>query len=93
MDEAKPIKVRKKPVVVEAMRWDGDVRSGHPVTRWINYNGGRARYTPGTVQDLYIETLEGNMVVSPGDYVIRGVNGEFYPCKPDIFAKTYEEVQ
>ena len=40
---------------------------------------------------LMIRTLEGDMRVSPGDYVIKGVNGEFYPCKPDIFDKTYEE--
>ena len=40
-----------------------------------------------------IETLEGTMTASPGDWIIRGVNGETYPCKPDIFAKTYEETQ
>ena len=41
---------------------------------------------------LVIHTLEGDMEASIGDYIIKGVNGEFYPCKPDIFAKTYEEV-
>jgi hypothetical protein len=41
---------------------------------------------------LHIPTLEGDMIARPGDYIIKGVNGEFYPCKPDIFAKTYEEV-
>lgn len=41
---------------------------------------------------MYIETLEGTMKASVGDYIIKGVNGEFYPCKPDIFEKTYEEV-
>ncbi len=42
---------------------------------------------------LYIETLEGNMRADVGDYIIKGVNGEFYPCKPDIFEKTYEPVE
>ena len=50
----------------------------------------------GTVENkgttLVIHTLEGDMEASIGDYIIKGVNGEFYPCKPDIFAKTYEEV-
>ena len=41
----------------------------------------------------YIKTLEGDMIVSLGDYIIKGVNGEFYPCKPDIFEKTYEAVE
>lgn len=43
-------------------------------------------------EELTIHTLEGNMIASKGDYIIKGVNGEFYPCKPDIFEKTYEEV-
>ena len=42
--------------------------------------------------NMMIRTLEGDMKVTPGDYIIRGVAGEFYPCKPDIFAETYEEV-
>ena len=41
---------------------------------------------------FYIPTLEGNMKANIGDYIIKGINGEFYPCKPDIFDKTYEEV-
>ncbi len=45
------------------------------------------------VQNLYIQTLEGDMRVMPEDYVIKGISGEFYPCKPDIFLQTYEEVQ
>lgn len=46
-----------------------------------------------TDKDLYIETLEGRMHASPGDWIITGVNGEKYPCKPDIFEKTYEPVE
>ena len=45
-----------------------------------------------TDKDMYIETLEGGMHASPGDWIITGVNGEKYPCKPDIFEKTYEPV-
>jgi hypothetical protein len=83
---------RKKPVVIEAMLWDGDVRIGHPVARWIGKNGGSYSWTPGTPQKLAIETLEGPITASPGDFIIKGVQGEFYPCKPDIFAQTYELV-
>ena len=43
--------------------------------------------------EVYIMTLEGNHKVTPGDYIIKGVNGEFYPCKPDIFEKTYEKAE
>lgn len=46
-----------------------------------------------TIQSQIIHTLEGDMLASPGDWIITGVNGEQYPCKPDIFEKTYEEVK
>lgn len=49
-------------------------------------------FKQSAVRIMYIETLEGTMKASVGDYIIKGVNGEFYPCKPDIFEKTYEEV-
>lgn len=75
---------KKKPVVIQALLWDGD-------------NIGEAlRFCKdcflikGT--ELKIKTLEGTMSASIGDYIIRGVNGEFYACKPDIFKKTYESV-
>jgi len=74
---------RKKPVVIEATQWfkDGD----HPaVTVW---NKGGHVYKNGTP---LIETLEGEHIVTPGDWIITGVKGEHYPCKPDIFAATYE---
>lgn len=45
-----------------------------------------------TDKEMIIETLEGKLKASPGDWIIKGINGELYPCKPDIFAKTYEEV-
>lgn len=90
---------RKKPVVVEAAQWHahGDHPAVKPITREL-----LAR-TPVWVQDdvadleqpwAYglIPTLEGAHLVRPGDWIITGVQGEHYPCKPDIFAATYEEV-
>ena len=87
-----PTKYRKKPVVIEAMVWDGNVHIGHPVAAWIRANMGDYNWTAHTPQKLSINTLEGPITASPGDYIIRGVQGEFYPCKPDIFAATYERV-
>lgn len=75
---------RKKPVIIEAIQWTGKNLSGID-----NFMGGIVE-NKGTT--LVIPTLEGDMEASIGDYIIKGINGEFYPCKPDIFAKTYEEV-
>jgi hypothetical protein len=80
------MKYRKKPVVVEAMQFNGTGESFEQIDEFSN---GCLFAHEGIA---YIETLESNMKVSIGDYVIRGVNGEFYPCKPDIFEKTYELV-
>lgn len=90
------MKFRKKPVVIEAFQYDGDLiySDGTPyVPGWAmeaNENGVFIWQGQG---DLYIKTLEGDMLVTPGDYVIKGVQGELYPCKPDIFEATYEEVK
>lgn len=77
-------KFRKKPIVIEAIQYTGDNRTeiedfvGDKFLDWkLNFA---------------IETLEGNMVAQVNDWIIKGINGEFYPCKPDIFEKTYEEV-
>ena len=78
-------KYRKKPVVVEAVQFDkASFRKAKDFCNKIVYNSHKNEY--------YIETLEGTMLVSEGDYIIKGVNGESYPCKADIFEKTYEEV-
>jgi hypothetical protein len=66
-----------------------DLRNHQQVAAWIESNGGTA-LIPFAEPCLYIETLEGRMRADLGDYVIRGVKGEFYPCKPDIFEATYE---
>lgn len=89
-------KFRKKPVVIEAMQWDGTASSAGPIIDWVLRNGGTIRYrgpedVPGSY--LSVDTLEGTMYVDVGDWVIRGVQGEFYPCKPAIFAATYEAVE
>lgn len=79
---------RKKPVVIEAVQWTGD--NGHEVQSFL---GGEFAAL-GWVKGHYVEigTLEGLMVASKGDWIIRGVKGEYYPCKPDIFAATYDAV-
>ena len=88
------MKFRKKPVVIEAFQFDGDLinSNGHfYVPEWAEkaYKEG-ILYFEGA--ELYIKTLEGVHHCSYLDYVIKGVNGELYPCKPDIFEKTYEKV-
>jgi hypothetical protein len=79
-------KYRKKPVVIEAVQWDGTnkVEIQHFMNRYLDENSIR--------HHLIIPTLEGDHFASVGDYIIKGVHGEFYPCKPDIFSETYEEV-
>ena len=78
---------RKKPVVVEAVQWTG--RNPMEVFRFLDDAATGVTESNG----IYIKTLEGTMAAQIGDYIIKGVKGEFYPCKPDIFAETYEEVE
>ena len=86
---------RKKPVVIEAFQYDGDLKNdkGYSVPDWAvtAFESGMMYYKADTQGELYIHKLEGEHHVSTGDYVIQGVNGELYPCKPDIFEKTYDE--
>lgn len=77
-------KYKKKPVVVEAIQWTGDNTA--EIMRWV---GDKAYFR----DTLCIRTLEGDHRASVGDYIIKGIKGEFYPCKPDIFEKTYEFVE
>lgn len=79
-------KFRKKPVEIEAVRYRAGMQDAAFADDVI---AGRVRYPEdGT---MLIQTLEGTMVAQPGDWIIRGVKGELYPCKPDIFAATYED--
>ena len=80
------MKYRKKPVTIDAIKWTGNNK--FDMFRFMRFN-----YYIDENDDLIIETLEGNMKADIGDYIIKGVNGEFYPCKPDIFHKTYEKVK
>ena len=77
------MKYRKKPVEIDAIQWTGDNKL--EIFDFCNMS-----YI--TDQELRIQTLEGSMIASVGDYIIKGVKGEFYPCKPDIFEMTYEKI-
>jgi hypothetical protein len=84
---------RKKPVEIEAVQLNSDTRAD--IVGWINHNGGQALPVYEGVAALptgsiLIHTLEGDHRADEGDWIIRGVAGEFYPCKPEIFAETYE---
>lgn len=95
------MKYRKKPVVIDAIQWNGGMASTKQV---IEFTGAKVYDDKITQEKFYdycnsvekegikIKTLEGTMTASINDYIIKGVNGEFYPCKPDIFHKTYEAV-
>lgn len=89
-------KYRKKPVVIEAMQFDGSRQSGVQIRQvWPEVTFGMQDGLDGVEWDrtLQIATLEGVMTASPGDFIIQGVKGEIYPCKPDIFLLTYEEAE
>lgn len=91
------MKYRKKPVVIEAIQWTGSnfdqvanftkQTFGHKVA-YEDY----AEYCQKT-GEFTIDTLEGRMTATKGDFIIKGVKGECYPCKPDIFEATYEKVE
>jgi len=91
MKQEAPKKYRKKPVVVEAIKWTGE--NFEEIVNLIG-NPEEVKQDRKAVYDesdmtLKIKTLEGTMTAKPGNYIIKGVAGEFYPCKPDIFEATY----
>lgn len=82
----------KRPVVIEALQWTG--YNYNEVEEYMGKKNIVAReYNGEKICSLIIRTLEGNMVASAGDFIIKGVKGEFYPCKPDIFLETYDMVE
>lgn len=86
------MKFRKKPVVIEARRFDSGCTDDQEVlARWCN-GSLRGMSLPAMNRVIQIQTLEGEVEASFGDWIIKGVKGEFYPCKPDIFALTYSQV-
>lgn len=95
------MKFRKKPVVIEAVQFNGP--GDHPAVKRAKFaDEGRIRWVEGDSPAInvygcrdgwYIPTLEGGHEVTLGDWIITGVRGEHYPCKPDIFAATYEPAE
>ena len=83
-------KYRKKPVVIEAIQFKDDANVITSLSDFVGDNIA-VDYSNPAAPIFKIETLEGVMTASEGDYIIRGVQGEFYPCKPDIFEATYEK--
>jgi hypothetical protein len=80
-------KYQKKPVIITAIQWTGtekdfeDIKRECPNVKKLNE------------EELLITTLEGDMIASLNDFIIKGIGGEFYPCKPDIFEKTYLKIE
>jgi len=87
------MRFRKKPVIIEAKRFETNNEPGstnmNDIVSWVNMSGGKAWHNN---TDIFIETLEGTHRADVGDWIIKGVKGEFYPCKPDIFDMTYEPI-
>lgn len=95
------MKYRKLPVTIEAWLFNGALESVPQELHYTSFDNGLSCSNLIHVDDctdspysfLNVPTLEGTMRANVGDYIIKGVNGEFYPCKPDIFQKTYELVK
>ena len=85
-------KFTKKPITISAVQFNGSSTHASRIENWMK--GGEEPPGKGIhtkdICSMYIETLEGVMTASPGDWIIKGVKGEFYPCKPEIFKETYE---
>ena len=95
-------KFRKKPVVIEAMQWDGTAEGATPILDWALDEGGSITYRcddpngcGGVIKThhLWVQTLEGGHIGSRGDWIVKGVQGEFYLVKESIFRQTYEPVE
>ncbi len=82
------MKFRKKPVIISAVQYDGTPAGYERVCQFAP----GVSLSPGRYGGIVVPTLEGDHIASPGDWIIRGVKGEIYPCKPDIFAMTYDPV-
>ena len=81
-------KYKTKPIIKEAIKYNANSLScANEIYQWSNKTIKRH-----SLHGLFIQTLEGRMRVNHGDYIIKGLSGEFYPCKPEIFEKTYEAV-
>ena len=77
---------KTKPCEIEAIQW-----TGKNIIELLDWGQGKILWND--VDDLFIDTLEGRMKANINDYIIKGLRGEYYPCKPDVFEKKYEEVK
>jgi hypothetical protein len=97
-----PIKYRKKPIKIEALQWDGSAESATPIIDWALPLGATIKYHEHLMDGDFIAhpdpflwvDMPGKrrLIASAGDYIVRGVEGEFYPCPPSIFEKTYDRI-
>ena len=85
------MRFRKKPIVIDAIQFDGTKKSALGIALILSIPVGVSFYN-GNMKEMQIRTMEGLHTASKGDWIIKGIKGEFYPCKPDIFAATYEVV-
>ena len=83
-------KFRKKPVIIEAQELTKD--NAEDLAKWCGAKGFWTNHSNNDEVFINIETLEGTITAKEGDFIVKGIKGEFYPCKPDIFEKTYEAV-
>jgi hypothetical protein len=86
------MKYKKKPVVIEAYKYQASLGNNR-LMNWLSQQEANVKGWLFHDGEIHIPTLEGTMKASDGDFIIRGVSGEFYPCKPDIFALTYEPAE
>lgn len=86
------MRYRKKPVVIDAVQWTGKNLSECKKFLGDSFGGQRTERHPEGANVIMVKTLEGEHIASLNDFLIRGIRGEHYPCKPDIFEKTYEKV-
>lgn len=87
---------RKKPIVIEAIQWPGkkfDITPPKWFTDAMYLKPGAPGFIMRWGDDIVIETLEGQLRAKPGDWIIKGLKGEIYPCKPDIFEATYDAAE
>jgi hypothetical protein len=81
------MRFRKRPIVIEAWQWQGQ-----PIDNWPPWVTWGASVDEANTRRLTINSLEGRLSADLGDWIIQGIRGELYPCKPDIFTETYEPV-
>ena len=85
-------KYKRKPVIMEAIQYDGTEEMADKISAEDGFSG-VLDYRTGKFGDFYVYTLNGKVKVRKGDYIMRGIKGEYYPCDPHIFNETYEETE